>query len=328
MTRGFTFGKYYPFHKGHEALINFALKRCNELIVVVCVSNTEAIDGLTRAAWIEDSFPSTPKLKVIVFEYDESSLPNTSVSSEEVSELWSAMFLELLPPVDCVFTSEKYGDYVAHFMNIKHVPFDYQRVEFPISSSSIRSQLDINWNYLTPSVKRSMMKKVVVLGTESTGKSTLCALLAKHYQCDFVPEMARELDIHSTECTMEGLYTIAEEHSKAIEAAASISKSSLLIIDTNVDITISYARFLFQEELVLSEEIVQSNKADLYLYLGADCPFVQDGTRLNEKDRNDLHLSHLRCLEEKNIDFQQINGDWENRFSAAVAIIDVLLISN
>jgi HTH-type transcriptional repressor of NAD biosynthesis genes len=41
MIKAFVFGKFYPFHKGHEAMINFALSKCDFLSVLVCSSDKE-----------------------------------------------------------------------------------------------------------------------------------------------------------------------------------------------------------------------------------------------------------------------------------------------
>ncbi len=54
------------------------------------------------------------------------------------------------------------------------------------------------------------IKKIVVIGPESTGKSTLCEKLADHYNTLWVPEYAREyLEKHGPEYTYEDLYDIA-----------------------------------------------------------------------------------------------------------------------
>ena len=54
------------------------------------------------------------------------------------------------------------------------------------------------------------IKKIVVIGPESTGKSTLCNQLAQHYNTDWVPEFAREyLERNGTNYTYESLLTIA-----------------------------------------------------------------------------------------------------------------------
>ena len=123
MIKGFVFGKFLPFHLGHQALIEFGAGQCDELTVLVCASKEESISGEVRTKWIAEAFMEHPKVKVATFIYDESLLPNTSASSEDVSEIWSREFIKLIPSVHVLFTSEPYGEYVARFMGIRHVPF-------------------------------------------------------------------------------------------------------------------------------------------------------------------------------------------------------------
>src|SRR5262249_759102 len=82
------------------------------------------------------------------------------------------------------------------------------------------------------------------------------------------------------------------------------------------------ASFLFNKELAVPFWIEELNKADLYLFLETDCPFIQDGTRISEEQRIDLSLSHKRILNDEGIKYFSINGDWEQRFQKACEIIE------
>ena len=91
------FGKFLPFHKGHEAMINFALRHCDFLTVLVCASDKETISGGLRKGWIEKTFPAQKNVEVRVLDYKEEELPNSSVSSTEISRIWATVFKELFP---------------------------------------------------------------------------------------------------------------------------------------------------------------------------------------------------------------------------------------
>src|SRR5688500_14149006 len=127
MVKAFVFGKFLPFHKGHEAMIRFAAGRCDFLTVLACCSDTETVPGEVRKRWIEETFGNQPNFEVRFLDYRESDLPNTSVASHDVSKLWSEKFSRLLPGYQRVITSEPYGDYIASMMGIEHVPFDLAR---------------------------------------------------------------------------------------------------------------------------------------------------------------------------------------------------------
>lgn len=320
MVKAFLFGKFLPFHKGHEAMINFALTKCDFLTVLVCCSDKENIPGLTRQKWIEKTFVTEKNIEIKIFDYLESEFPNTSESSRNVSKIWSDKFKELFPDYDLVITSEAYGYYVASFMNIKHIAFDISKKIFPVSASAVRKDLFANWNFLPDSVKPYFVIKVIVLGTESTGKTILTERLAKHFNCSSVNETAREIIVNSNSFEFDDLHLVTIEHANRINNAI-IGKSPLIIIDTDIHITKSYANFIFDKTLNVENKIYNANKADLYLYLNNNVDYVQDGTRLSEIDRNLLDISHRNILQQHNIDITEITGSWEQRFEKAVTII-------
>lgn len=327
MTKAFTFGKFLPFHKGHEALIRFALDHCDQLSVLVCCSDRELIPGETRQRWIEETFAGHPQLEVQCFQYDESELPNTSVSSREVSKIWSEVFTGLFPDCNLVITSEAYGNYVANYMGTRHLAFDPPRQRVPVSASLIINDLFTYWKYLPDPVKPDFALKIALLGTESTGKSTLTARLAQHYRGSAVMEAGRDLIPDSRDFAFEDLYRVAAEHARRIDEAAR-GDSPLVFMDTDINITLSYAQFVFGKQLDVPEKIYRSNQAHLYLYLNCDAPFTQDGTRLNEAERNRLDESHRQVLAQRNIPFVEVGGDWEQRFETAKTLVDQVIAAN
>lgn len=324
MIKAFVFGKFLPFHKGHEAMIHFALTKCDFLTVLVCCSDKEELPDTTRKLWIETSFKNHKNVEVKTFNYREDELPNTSVSSKDVSKIWSQTFKKLFPDYSLVITSEKYGDYVADFMGIQHIAFDIPKQLYPVSATDIRKDLFTYWKYLADSAKPYFSIKVAVLGTESTGKTTLTQQLAKHYNCSWVSEAGRELIVNSNSFQFEDLRSVAIEHAKRINSAV-LGESPLVIIDTDIHITQSYSEFVFGKPLNVDEHIYTGNKAHLYLYLTNDVEFIQDGTRLDETNRNLLDISHRRALKQHNIDVFEISGDWEQRFEKAVGLINQLI---
>lgn len=324
MHRGFVFGKYYPFHLGHKGLIDFALTRCDELYAIICVSNKEEISGQQRLSWIADTYPEEPKLRIVVFEYDESTLPNTSVSSREVSRLWADIFHKEIPPMDLLVTSEEYGAYVAEYMGITHVSYDPQRTSCPISSTLLRADPTTYWTFLPKAVRPFYVKKVVVLGTESTGKTVMSQYLSDAFGATLVLEAGRTLIQNSNSFSLEDLYKVVEHHTENVRQA-SMGDSPLVIIDTDLHITNSYARFTFGQTLSIADEIYKINKADLYLYLNNDVPYIQDGTRLHREQRDLLDISHRNILNERQVELVEVRGAWAERNKIAKIAIESLL---
>jgi HTH-type transcriptional regulator, transcriptional repressor of NAD biosynthesis genes len=327
MVKAFVFGKFLPFHKGHQAMIGFALTQCDLLTVLVCCSDQEEISPLTRKGWLEETFKGESRIEVTVFRYHESDYPNTSASSREVSKIWSDKFRQLFPDHSLLITSEPYGCFVAEYMGIQHLPFDPGRTRYPVSATIIRSNLFDNWKYLPDSVKPYFLKKVVLLGTESTGKTSITQSLARHFSASRVLEAARDIIKDSRDFRFEDLYTVAQEHARRI-AACPVDHSPLLFIDTDVHITKSYASFLFGRELRLSQDVLDHNKAAIYLYLNNDVPHEQDGSRLNEEERNLLDLSHRQTLAKNGIRFHEIKGTWQERLEQSIALVNQMLNEN
>src|SRR5687767_10200171 len=327
MTKAFVFGKFLPFHKGHEAMINFALCNCDFLTVLVCCSDKENIPDIVRKSWIEKAFEKQKNVEGKIFNYLESELPSTSETSKEISEIWANIFKKQLPDHSLLITSEEYGNYVAAFMNIKHIAFDIPKKLFPVSATAVRNDVFTNWQYLPDSVKPYLSFKVVILGTECTGKTTLTEKLAKHFNCSFVLEAGRDIIANSNSFAFDDLHVVAMEHAKRIDKAI-LADNPLVIIDTDIHTTKSYSRFFFEKELKTSVDIYNSNKANLYFYLNNDVEYLQDGTRLSEEERNLLDLSHRQVLTDYNIDIIEIKGGWDERFEKAVEQINKLIATN
>lgn len=324
MTRGFVFGKFLPFHKGHKALIRFASTKCDHLTVLICVSDHEAIPGEIRKNWIEESFPNHHQISIRIFNYKETDLPNTSETSKEVSLLWADVFRRELPGHDLLVTSEPYGDLVSRLMNIRHIPFDPRRQQQPISASIIRQDIFRTWHWLPDAVKKDLAIKVVLLGTESTGKSTLTQKIAHYYNCTAVMEAARDIIDNSNHFTLDDLYQVAEVHAQRILEAV-IGESPMVIIDTDIHITMSYAKLFLRQNLELDQNIIQANKACLHLYLDNDMEFIQDGTRLQEEAAYLLDKSHQEVLQTYGVDLTKISGNWDEKFQQAITCIDTLI---
>jgi HTH-type transcriptional regulator, transcriptional repressor of NAD biosynthesis genes len=326
MKRGFVFGKFMPLHQGHLALIDFATKHCDLLYVIICHTNKEPISGSIRQRWLTKALEKQKNTVLISFWYSEDELPNTSVTSMQASQLWSEAFSKLVGDVDVVFTSEDYGNYVAKFMGISHILFDKARALNPISSTNIRESPVVYWEWIAEEARPYFVKKIAILGTESTGKSTLAERLAAHYQTSFVPEVGRDIVEKTEECSFDDLCKIAELHAKEILVKTSHA-NRVLFIDTDLNITKSYSSFLFKRRLIVPRWIEEVNRSDLYLFLETDCPYIQDGTRIDEEQRNSLSLSHKKILAENGISHITIGGSWEQRFVTACKIVDAQIMS-
>lgn len=323
MKTGLVLGKFLPFHKGHIALIDFAKTHCDKLTVLICAAASETIAGATRLEWLKEYYKSNEKIKPVLIEYDEAILPNTSESSRAISRKWADFLKADFPPFDFVFSSENYGNFLAEFLNAAHVSFNPEKNIVSVSATQIRENPFRCWDFLPENVKPFFVVKVCLVGTESTGKSTLTERLARHFQTVFVAEAAREVIEKTEECTEEHLLQIARLHARTIiEKTKRANK--ILFVDTDLNITKSYGTFLFGKRIKFDSWIEEANRFDLYLYLEKDAPFVQDGTRLEKEARDLLDARHKKTFKQNRVEFVEIKGDWEERFQKAVEIVSEL----
>ncbi|NTW13424.1 MAG: AAA family ATPase [Candidatus Moranbacteria bacterium] len=316
MTRGFVVGKFFPFHKGHSFLIEEAIRQSDEVTVAVCARSDQGISGETRAGWIRVIHPS---VKVMV-------VPD--IMKDDDSEAWAKYTLHFLGyRPDKVFTSESYGVTYAHFLGAEHVSVDPKRGVVPISATAIRGNLYGNWEYLHPVVRSYFVKRVVVVGAESTGTTTLSRALAEHFRTTWVPEFGRiytEGKIMSETAWESGEFDFIAEEQNRMEDALARYADKLLFCDTD-----SWATDLWHERYLggRSEDVAKrfaGRKCDLYLLTDADIPFVQDGLRDGKSIRHAMHARFREVLEMEGKPYVLLSGDHESRMKTAVIACESL----
>ncbi len=174
------------------------------------------------------------------------------------------------------------------------------------------------------------LKKVVVIGPESTGKSTLCEELADHFSTIWCPEYAREyLTKHGKNYVYDQLLTIAEKQ-VALEDTfiqrASNNNNDLLIIDTDMYVMKVWCEYVFQKCHHQILEQISKRNYDLYLLCDVDLPWVSDALREYPEDgpRRELFFIYKDLLINQSVPFVIIHGDYSTRLQNAIAAVDKL----
>ncbi len=173
------------------------------------------------------------------------------------------------------------------------------------------------------------IKKIVVIGPESTGKTTLCKQLANHFNTLFVEEYAREyLLTNGKEYTHEDLIKIAAGQIKKEEDAinnlintksTSTNSNQLLFIDTDMYVMKVWSEFVFNKcDLSILNTIV-TRKYDLYLLCEPDIPWVKDDLREypDGEIRATLYEYYKELMIEQQTPWININGNFEERIATA-----------
>ncbi len=167
------------------------------------------------------------------------------------------------------------------------------------------------------------IKKICLYGAESTGKTTLGKLLAEHYKTVFVPEMARVI-LGDRLCTAEDFPAIAYAQFGEV-ARQMLYANRVLICDTDLLITKVYEEHYFGNVHAEVIDLQQLEYYDLYLVCDTDIPWVADSQRVLGHLREEMKAKFVKELEEKNIKYHWIRGDYQTRFDTAVRLIDTLL---
>ncbi len=327
MTLGFVVGKFYPPHRGHKHLIESARKEVDELIVMLAAHPAQSIPGETRYAWLREIHPDCD-VRLVADEL------------EDDSQQWADFTIKYLGRApDVVFSSEDYGPIYASLMGARHVMVDQPRTTVPISGTQIRANPLLYLDHLEPCVRAWFVKRVVLVGAESTGKTTLAQQLAAHYQTVWVPEYGREhweekvtrltSPDSSPSWSKEEFIHIAQEQQRREDLSAR-QCNRVLFCDTNAFATGTWYERYFQARHPFVDSIGQQSKADLYLLTAPDVPFVQDGFRDGQHIRNWMHdrfAEQLAILSQRDraLRVVQIHGSYEQRLATAIASVDEML---
>jgi len=318
---GLVIGKFYPPHAGHHYLIETALAQCERLFVMVCHHPRQTIPGEVRVACLQEVHPAA---RVVLVADD---LPDDD-SAAWAEKTRSA--LGLTP--DAVFTSEDYGTPYARCLgpDTVHVLVDRERRTVPCSGTLIRGAPLDHLHLVSAAMRAWYVRRVCLLGAESTGKTTLAEALAAHYHTTWVPEYGRE---YCEKNWYEGYpwdtseFThIAREQARREDLAAR-QANRVLICDTDpLATSIWHERYLRHPSPdVLA--IARARRYDLYILAGDQIPFVQDGWRDGEHVRHAMHQRFAEVLAGWGTPWYEARGSLAKRLAAAVARVDAVLAS-
>ena len=151
MKTGFTIGKFAPFHKGHEYLIETALKESDELYVVIYDTDVTDISVEKRAKWITDRFNDVK----IIYAYDSPKQYGLDDESVKIQMEYLTKQIDGIP-VNCFFSSEPYGEKVAQYLNIENRIVDISRQQVPISAGLIRNDIEKHKMFLDEKVYKEI----------------------------------------------------------------------------------------------------------------------------------------------------------------------------
>jgi HTH-type transcriptional repressor of NAD biosynthesis genes len=360
-------GKFYPPHAGHHHLVESAAARCERLSVLVMAAPQESIPLAERVAWRRAAHADEPGVRIVGVtndvrvDYDDPHIWAAHVALMEAA-IAADTVLAGAPPeaatVDAVFSSEPYGEELARRMGARHVPVDPARAAFPVSGTAVRADVPGLWERLRPATRAGLALRVVVLGAESTGTTTLARELAERLRerggvwagTAWVPGYGREYTAGRLAAaraqaaragrpapgtadlvwTPEDFDAIARRQIE-LEDAAAAAGGPLLVCDTDALATaVRFTRYLGgparERRHPVVEALAGARRHPLYLLTDPDgVEFEQDGPGDGESVRAWMTAEFAARLDERGATWLRLTGGPQQRLAAALAACDDLI---
>ena len=170
------------------------------------------------------------------------------------------------------------------------------------------------------------MIRVVVTGSECTGKTTLASALAEHFDTVWVPEFVRMfVEEKGAAPELADVEAIARGQ-MALEDQIAPEASGLLIQDTDLLSTVIYSRHYYGDWPAWIEDELRTRAGDLYLLAGIDVPWGPDGDQRDRGDRRtEMQELFRAALSERGYRWVAVSGPPAQRIETAISAIEDLL---
>lgn len=324
IRRGLVLGKFAPLHKGHQYLIETALAEMEEVIVMIYdCPDVIGIPLAARADWIRQLYPQVEVVEAW-------NGPTETGYTPEIKKMHEDYVLSIIDKkITHFYSSEPYGEHMSRALSAVNRIVDMDRKKYPISGTAVRDDAWKNKKFLDPVVYRDCIKKIVFLGAESSGKSTIAEELARAYGTRWMPEYGREFWIENNrqgKLTPEQLLKLAQEHLRREENLL-LSSDRFLFIDTNAITTEMFSRYYHGYALPQLERLGKEaeNRYDLFFVCGTEIPYEEDGTRSGEAHRQQFQKEIIADLDRRGVKYVLLEGTLTERIDTARKTISRLI---
>jgi NadR type nicotinamide-nucleotide adenylyltransferase len=339
--QGFCLGKFMPFHNGHKLMIDHAAATCKNVDVMLTGAEDDPIPLSTRGNWLREQYKDSNVNIIELIDYigDTELDENGTAIDDDYWYRWVKLISRIVvSSIDAVFTNDAYGERLAKELNARWIPLDLNRDQFHVSGTKVRNNPTGYYDYLPDVVKPYYQRNIVVIGPESTGKSTLTNHLAVKFNMGLVPEYGRTLsEVRNNDLDASDFYAIIAGQKTLLHAAQSTHQNT--VSDTESFTTHLFSKiYMKQRDKELESNLLYEatlDKFDLYILLKPYKEWTDDGTRiLPEYEERWLFYTDLvaylsKC--KRNFvgiaDFRTLDGlpDWELRTGLAEQAVSNLL---
>ena len=320
MRRGLTLGKFAPFHRGHQLLVETALAEVDELVVLFYATDVIEVPMQVRAGWIKKLYPG-----FLVIEGWDS--PTGCGNTPEIRGKHETYILKRLDGLKIThfYSSEFYGDHVSRALGAVDRRVDEARSRVPISGTALRADYFAGRQYLDPVVYADLITKVCFMGAPSTGKTTLARTMAERHNTAWMPEYGAEYWLeHRIErrITLEQFEEIPPEHNRR-EDALTLESRKYLFCDTNPITTYVFAKdYHGTAGPVLTRLAKEAEKRyDLIFLCDTDIPYDDTWDRSGDQKRQWFQKQIVGDLAERRVPFFRVSGSLEQRVAQVDAVL-------
>ncbi|MFZ6014706.1 MAG: AAA family ATPase [Bacteroidota bacterium] len=318
---GLTLGKFAPFHRGHQLVVETALQEMDDLVVVIYdAKEVTPIPLSVRASWIRKLYPQVTLIKGVDGPADAGYTP-------EVKAIQERYILGLLKGkrITHFYCSEPYGQHMSKALGAQNRVVDLDRERFPVSGTAIRQDPFKHRAFIHPIVYKDLITNVVFLGAPSTGKTTVAEACAKHFSTTWMPEYGREYwekNHVDRRLTVEQLVELAEGHLER-ENAKLLEANQFLFTDTNAITTYIFSHYYHQRALKNLADLARlaEKRYDLVFLCDTDIPYDDTWDRSGDTNRMEFQQQIMIDLETRNIPFKLLSGTLYDRVKTVESVL-------
>ena len=317
---GFVLGKFCPFHRGHQLVVETALRECGRVTVLVYPCSFYPVPLSVRAGWIRKLYPEVEVL-------EGWGGPECTGDTPEIMREQESFLLRTLGPrkITHFYSSEFYGDHVSRALGAADRRVDEARAAVPVSGTAIRADPFGMRAFVNPVVYRDLVVKAVLLGSVSTGKSTLSEALARRHGTAFMPEYGREYwETHQVgrRLTLEQLEEIAVGHRER-EETAFLASNRYCFVDTNALATRMFALDYHGRSTPRLDALADAcaSRYDLAFLCGDEIPYADTWDRSGDVKRHEFQSRIIADLEMRRIPYIPLRGTLDERMDAVDRVL-------
>lgn len=319
MKIGLTLGKYSPFHKGHQYLIEKAISEMDHVIVVIYNSpETTNIPLQIRADWIRTIYPTVEVIEA----WDG---PTITGDTPKIKKTHETYLLKKIKKkrISSFYSSEFYGDHISMALTAKNRFINRKIIN--ISGTKFRDNPFKYKSFVHPFVYKDFITNVVFVGAPSTGKSTLSKKMSEIYETQWMPEYGRsywEKSNLNRRLTKSQLLEIAQKHLSDENRLIQESKK-YLFTDTNATTTCMFGRYYHGEVLPKLKYLATTSEKryDLWFLCGDDIPYENTWDRSGDLNRKWFQYQIESDLKIRKIPYIKLFGDLNQRIERIKSIL-------